>query len=120
MSDQKIASSGAAIFWEVAMDGNLANVDGVKRADRKSATGIPSPAPAKSQTSWRREIAAEYKVDYLFERKNFVEERYSGNNSLANPNSRSPNNTSVSSSKSVARFFIVSTATLIASRCGYP
>ena len=46
MSDQKIASSGAAIFWEVAMDGNLANADGVEGADRKSATGTPSPAPA--------------------------------------------------------------------------
>ena len=44
MSDQKIASSGAAIFWEVAMDGNLANVDGVEGADTMSATGIPSPA----------------------------------------------------------------------------
>ena len=46
MSDQKIASSGAAIFWKVAMDGNLANGDGMEGADRKSATGIPSPAPA--------------------------------------------------------------------------
>lgn len=46
MSDQKIASSGAAIFWKVAMDGNLANVDGVKGADRRSATETPSPAPA--------------------------------------------------------------------------
>ena len=46
MSDQKIASSGAAIFWEVAMDGNLANADGVEGADRKSATETPSPAPA--------------------------------------------------------------------------
>ena len=46
MSDQKIASSGAAIFWEVAMDDNLANADGVEGADRKSATGTPSPAPA--------------------------------------------------------------------------
>ena len=49
----KIASSGAAIFWEVAMDGNLANVDGVEGADRKSATETPSPAPAiiKAYTS---------------------------------------------------------------------
>ena len=51
MSDQKIASSGAAIFWEVAMDGNLANADGVEGADRKSATGTPSPAPAILKTS---------------------------------------------------------------------
>ena len=49
MSDHKIASSGAAILWEVAMDGNLANVGGVKGADRMSATGTPSPAPAKSK-----------------------------------------------------------------------
>ena len=47
MSDQKIASNGAAIFWEVAMDGNLANEDGVKGADTMSATVTPSPAPAK-------------------------------------------------------------------------
>ena len=53
MSDHKIASSGAAILWEVAMDGNLANVDGVERADRMSATGTPSPVPAilKAYTS---------------------------------------------------------------------
>ena len=36
----------AAIFWEVAMDGSLANVDGVEGADTKSATGTPSPALA--------------------------------------------------------------------------
>ena len=52
MSDQKIASSGAAIFWEVAMDGNLANADGVEGADTMSATGTPSPAPAIFKTSW--------------------------------------------------------------------
>ncbi|MDY5818118.1 MAG: hypothetical protein SPK26_08830, partial [Treponema sp.] len=46
VSDQKIASNGAAIFWEVAMDGNLANADGVEGADTMSATETPSPAPA--------------------------------------------------------------------------
>ena len=53
MSDQKIASSGAAIFWEVAMDGNLANVDGVEGADTMSATETPSPAPAIKKTFLR-------------------------------------------------------------------
>ncbi len=52
MSDQKIASSGAAIFWEVAMDGNLANVDGVEGAARMSATGTPSPIPTLSREIW--------------------------------------------------------------------
>ena len=55
VNDRKIASSGAAIFREVAREGNLANEDAVEGADRTSATVTASPAPANMRFLFEQE-----------------------------------------------------------------